>query len=771
MVSPLLLLPFLFATTPSTLPTTATRHDYGKYDAILIDVENVRGKSGFQLSHADVLRLMGEWTTCNHLFGKVVLVMDHGSHASSFYLNESRMAVVFSGHLCKADDVLVTDTVPFFSTSSIEEQQQQDSKSSDLCIVTADRELIRRCHRVVGGSRRKLHVIPPIRLLEDLERMTRVKRRASTATASSSSSSNPQTFLDFELRMGVELLEVESTLASSRMLVKNKRRKMLKLKAKQLQAKLSPSVLKLVSSILQHGPDSPDLLQLSDSDQCFFVERWEKIQNEPFARRMMERTGDRIILAEQTRKALLEKYGEFDPLANDSSLVATPALSYVRWRTDPKAAASSAAEISKSSLQLVVISDTHGFEEQLGDKLPDGDVLIHLGDFAIDEDGPAVIEQVAKFDRWLAQQSHRTKIVLRGNHDPRRAFFPESNAQYITRPCGLQVASFSFACVPYMGSGLSNKSLPKTCDVLLSHAPPKGYLDKAFTSQLVGSQVLLRGLERMKGGPPALLLCGHIHEGRGVVRNIFCGTQETLVINAANANSGLATRLEHGPVVIQLDPKGPSKRMLKASVIQMDGQYEFMNSHEKDFFAQDSNGLLMSVDLGLRTGICVFDDAGRLLHYDDFHFQSAEELEANARALIANLEEETKRPVLRIAIEGGDPPLHAAWQRAAKERRILNVLPDQWRKDLLKAEDIVSGEKSKAASRQLAREIVQQYGVFPLKDDEIQTDAAESILLGLHVSRRLGWTKQEPPIQRITMKEMELTASTTVQETVDQVAV
>ena len=69
---------------------------------------------------------------------------------------------------------------------------------------------------------------------------------------------------------------------------------------------------------------------------------------------------------------------------------------------------------------------------------------------------------------------------------------------------------------------------------------------------------------------PIRRLCGHIHESRGTIRHSFGqhnndnkgsithhqyhdgGDRETLVVNAANANCGIAKRLNHGPAVLQL---------------------------------------------------------------------------------------------------------------------------------------------------------------------------------------------------------------------------
>ena len=52
-------------------------------------------------------------------------------------------------------------------------------------------------------------------------------------------------------------------------------------------------------------------------------------------------------------------------------------------------------------------------------------------------------------------------------------------------------------------------------------------------------------------------LCGHIHEASGAERVRFGrGAAATVVVNAANANPGLAKRLVLGPVVVDVNKPG-----------------------------------------------------------------------------------------------------------------------------------------------------------------------------------------------------------------------
>ena len=62
-------------------------------------------------------------------------------------------------------------------------------------------------------------------------------------------------------------------------------------------------------------------------------------------------------------------------------------------------------------MRLVCLSDTHGSHEQL--EVPDGDVLLHAGDFT----RGGTPEQVGAFATFLAGLPHRHKVVVAGNHD------------------------------------------------------------------------------------------------------------------------------------------------------------------------------------------------------------------------------------------------------------------------------------------------------------------------------------------------------------------
>jgi len=77
------------------------------------------------------------------------------------------------------------------------------------------------------------------------------------------------------------------------------------------------------------------------------------------------------------------------------------------------------------SVRVVVISDTHNLNPL---SLPDGDILVHCGDFTLKGSST----EVHSFCDWLETQPHPHKVVIAGNHDMGLEFrsTEESQASY-----------------------------------------------------------------------------------------------------------------------------------------------------------------------------------------------------------------------------------------------------------------------------------------------------------------------------------------------------
>ena len=64
-------------------------------------------------------------------------------------------------------------------------------------------------------------------------------------------------------------------------------------------------------------------------------------------------------------------------------------------------------------MRLVVVSDTHGLHNQI-QGLPEGDVLVHAGDFM---NSGFDVEDILSFNNWLGKQNFAHCVVCAGNHD------------------------------------------------------------------------------------------------------------------------------------------------------------------------------------------------------------------------------------------------------------------------------------------------------------------------------------------------------------------
>ena len=99
--------------------------------------------------------------------------------------------------------------------------------------------------------------------------------------------------------------------------------------------------------------------------------------------------------------------------------------------------------------------------------------------------------------------------------------------------------------IPFVGFGGDNISqsnihliekLLNEKSVLVSHAPPYGFQDKAFIGMHAGNKDLRKIVDKCK---PRLVLCGHIHENPGYTK-----INNTIVINCSMGKRGEGAIIE-----------------------------------------------------------------------------------------------------------------------------------------------------------------------------------------------------------------------------------
>ncbi len=185
-------------------------------------------------------------------------------------------------------------------------------------------------------------------------------------------------------------------------------------------------------------------------------------------------------------------------------------------------------------MRIVALSDTHGYHKKL--TIPDGDLLIHCGDFSM----RAKLRDVVEFSNWMKSLPHKHKIVVVGNHD----VYCEAN-EFLTRaefspmyylnhqlieiegyrifgsPYSPGIYEPSDWVFDYPPNGKKSEQLwsqiPSKLDVLITHGPPKGILDRVTDinpgeDYNVGDVNLLYYVKQTH---PKVHIFGHIHEGAG----------------------------------------------------------------------------------------------------------------------------------------------------------------------------------------------------------------------------------------------------------------
>ena len=195
-------------------------------------------------------------------------------------------------------------------------------------------------------------------------------------------------------------------------------------------------------------------------------------------------------------------------------------------------------------MKICMISDTHC--KHWGLDIPKCDVLIHAGDITQQGD----IGSFEDFNVWIRHLRDENiiheAVVIAGNHDialdggyvdPSELLsactYLDNSGTYIGDtyfwgiPHSKTFGRWAFGCEEdELSAKFSN--VPEDTDILVTHGPALGVLDKAYRGDDCGSQSLLTFIEERR---PPLVVCGHIHEGRGLAK-----VGSTLVVNAASTD-------------------------------------------------------------------------------------------------------------------------------------------------------------------------------------------------------------------------------------------
>jgi Icc-related predicted phosphoesterase len=208
------------------------------------------------------------------------------------------------------------------------------------------------------------------------------------------------------------------------------------------------------------------------------------------------------------------------------------------------------------SVRLTIISDTHSQHEALG--ILSGDVLIHCGDACngLLRD-PLDVEE---FDEWLGHQNFDRILCIGGNHDfafaarEERGRLVLENAEYLVderyeyrgrrfygSPWTPELESWAYYAD---ADELAERwrAIPDDTDVLITHTPPLGILDRTSRGIHCGCPRLRARVEELR---PAVHCFGHVHRSAGRVQ-----LGSTAFVNASAVDSRY--RVVNPPIELEI---------------------------------------------------------------------------------------------------------------------------------------------------------------------------------------------------------------------------
>jgi predicted phosphohydrolase len=206
-------------------------------------------------------------------------------------------------------------------------------------------------------------------------------------------------------------------------------------------------------------------------------------------------------------------------------------------------------------MRIVALSDTHGMHELV--QVPGGDLLIFAGDCSSQGREP----EIQAFLQWFAAQPHPHKVMIAGNHDflfeknPDKALAMIPPGIHYLNDSGLTIEGlkiwgspisprfFNWAFNRERGEAIARhwRLIPDETDILITHGPPAGILDRTVRGHETGCKDLLQHIKRVR---PELHIFGHIHEEYGIIRK-----DGTCFVNASNAD--VRYRIRNAPIVIE----------------------------------------------------------------------------------------------------------------------------------------------------------------------------------------------------------------------------
>lgn len=214
-------------------------------------------------------------------------------------------------------------------------------------------------------------------------------------------------------------------------------------------------------------------------------------------------------------------------------------------------------------MKIVCFSDTHGHHRELDSYFAnlDADVVIHAGDAGNSKDKYINSNEIQDFLEWYDTLNVPVKIFVPGNHDTSmeagmidKSLYPTVNILIHDKLSVDGTVFFGSPYTPTFGIGWAynkarNKinraweSIPDDVDVLITHGPPLGILDKTsngvdctdyknFNTYMLacGDSSLLKKV--IKSNIKCHIF-GHIHNESNIINNGVFTTKGKTFINAS----------------------------------------------------------------------------------------------------------------------------------------------------------------------------------------------------------------------------------------------
>ena len=158
-------------------------------------------------------------------------------------------------------------------------------------------------------------------------------------------------------------------------------------------------------------------------------------------------------------------------------------------------------DTKQNDIKIVHISDTHLKHINYETQIPNGDILIHSGDFLHKSNKDKIKDNnIEYFNQWLGKLPHKHKIVIAGNHEIyltkmryKKIQKRFTNAIYL-QDNSVQLYGLNIYGTPWhtptsnnLGFAMKDKKIykkwnkiPNNTDILITHLPPYGIFDLAW---------------------------------------------------------------------------------------------------------------------------------------------------------------------------------------------------------------------------------------------------------------------------------------------------